>query len=145
MPARFPLDTVLKVRENAELREERVLSQILAQISETRRSLDRIDIDLAGTFAARQSEIEQPLLASHLHSSYARRALLQQARTDLVLRISQWIDLRDRQMSIYQAARRDREMITDLREQHRTNQQRELARKEQSALDEIFLARRGRK
>ncbi len=144
MPAPFPLEAVLKVRENAELREERILSQILAQIAETRRSIERIDTDLAATFAARQSEVQQPLLASHLHSSYSRRALLQQARKDLDGQISQWLHLRDRQMSIYQAARRDREMITDLREQHRSNQQRELARKEQSALDETFLARRGR-
>ncbi len=144
MPAKFPLEAVLKVRENAELREERVLSQILAQINETRLAMERIDIDLAGTFAARQSEVQHPLLASHLHSSYARRALLEQARKDLDAQISQWLHLRDRQMSIYQAARRDREMITDLRDQHRRNQERELARKEQNALDETFLARRSR-
>lgn len=144
MPARFPLEAVLKVRENAELREERVLSQILAQINETRRSIERIDSDLAGTLAARLSEVQHPLLASHLHSSYARRALLQQARNDLDQQISQWFHLRDRQMSIYQAARRDREMITDLREQHQRNQERQLARLEQIALDETFLARRGR-
>jgi hypothetical protein len=51
---------------------------------------------------------------------------------------------RDVQLLIYEAARRDREMLTDMRQKKRIAYDSDVSRSEQRILDDNYNARRGR-
>jgi flagellar biosynthesis chaperone FliJ len=51
---------------------------------------------------------------------------------------------RDKQMKVYQAAHREREMLTDIRKRQKDMYEREWLREEQKRLDDTFMARRHR-
>lgn len=140
----FSLAAVLQVRRNAEEREERILGDILREMNQTTQSIQRIDAELTGTIARREAEVEQALAGSHHHISYGRHALLQQTRSELEERLKGWKQLRDRQVAVHQSARIAREMISDLRGRQREAYVSAMSRREQSALDDGYLARRGR-
>ena len=53
-------------------------------------------------------------------------------------------EARDRQLIIYEAARRNREMLTDMREKKRAAYDAETNKREQKALDDNYISRRGR-
>jgi hypothetical protein len=52
--------------------------------------------------------------------------------------------LRQKQLKIYEAARRDREMLTDMRDVKRSAYESDVARTAQKTLDDNYIARRGR-
>jgi len=51
---------------------------------------------------------------------------------------------RNRQMKLYQAARRDHEALTDMLQKQRDSYEQEQTRKAQKLLDDIYIARRHR-
>lgn len=140
----FSLAAVLQVRRSAEEREERILGDILREMNHATQSIQRIDAELTGTTVRREAEIEQAFAGSHHHVGYARHALLQQTRSELEEQLTRWKELRDRQVAVHQAARAAREMISDLRGRQREAYMSAMSRREQSALDDGYLARRGR-
>lgn len=140
----FSLAAVLQVRRNAEEREERILGDVLREMNQTMQSIQRIDAELTGTTVRREAEIEQAFPGSHHHVSYARHALLRQTRSELEEQLTQWKELRDRQVAVHQSARAGREMISDLRVRQRDAYVSAMSRREQSTLDDGYLARRGR-
>jgi flagellar FliJ protein len=144
MAFRFSLATVLRVRVILEEQEERMLQRILFEIVQTRETIARIDAELSGTTALRRAEVNKPDVGHNVQASYGYVQRLKQDRKELDEKLDKLMQLRDKQVKIYEAARRNREMITDLREEKRTAYESELARNEQKTLDDNFNARRGR-
>lgn len=144
MAFQFPLAAVLRVRGILEEREERMLQKILFEISQAQEALARTGAEIAGSDASRQAEIFKPFLGLNLHASYGEAKELLQTRRNLEEQIGKLKELRDRQFAIYDAARRNREMLTDMREEKRGEYDSDIARSEQKTLDDNYIARRGR-
>jgi flagellar FliJ protein len=144
MAFKFPLATVLRFRGILEEREERMLQKILFEIAQTSETLAQTADEIAGTDASRREDIFKSVTALHFHASYAQVAELKEKRKTLEERIEKLEELRDRQVIVYEAARRNREMLTDMREEKRDAYDSDVARREQKTLDDNYIARRGR-
>lgn len=144
MAFKFPLATVLRVRGIIEEREEGILQKILFDISQTFDGLERIEVQIAESDAARLADILKPSFGRDLHASYGEVKDLKQRRKELEAQIQKLEQARDVQLLIYEAARRDREMLTDMRQKKRTAYDSDLSRSEQKTLDDNYNARRNR-
>ena len=144
MAFQFSLGSVLKVRGIVEEREERLLQKILFEIAQAVEAVERIDAEIERTDESRSSEIFRKMSGHHLHASYEKVNQLKQEKKNVIGQIEKLVQLRDRQFIAYAGARRDREMLTDMREEKRNVYDIGLARSEQKILDDYYIARRGR-
>jgi len=144
MGFQFSLATVLRVRGIVEEREERVLQDILFSIAQERESLQSIGAQIVESDASRCADVLKPVTALHFHASYGEVEELKTKKAVVEGRIEKLEELRDRQILVYEAARRNREMLTDMREEKRDAYESEVARREQKTLDDNFIARRRR-
>jgi flagellar FliJ protein len=144
MAFHFPLASVLRVRGILEEREERLLQKILFEISQTLESLAKVDAEIAASDIARQANVFKPSLGHNLHATYGGVKELKQTRKDIEQHIEKLEELRDRQLKIYEGARRSREMLTDIHDEQNSAFNSDAARREQKTLDDNYIARRGR-
>jgi flagellar export protein FliJ len=86
----------------------------------------------------------KPCIGLEVHAYYGEVKELRQRRKDFEDKIQRLEEARDRQLVIYEAARRNREMLTDMREKKRTEYDSETNKREQKALDDNYISRRGR-
>jgi flagellar FliJ protein len=140
----FSLATVLRVRGILEEQEERMLQKILFEITQTREELARTEAAIAGSDASRRENVFKPLIGRHVHEFYGEVKELKQNKKDLEEKIEKLDQLRAKQVKIYEQARRNREMLTDMREEKRSAYESDIARLEQKTLDDVFISRRNR-
>jgi flagellar export protein FliJ len=144
MGFQFSLATVLTVRRIHEEREERMLQQIQFQITQTRQAVAAADSAIRTISDLRVKEILKPLIGIDMHSSYGKVAQLKHDRQQLVESLEKLGQLREIQVKVYDAARQNREMLTDMQEEKRDSYDSDMERREQKVLDDNFIARRGR-
>ena|SRR6266851_4761669 len=144
MAFHFSLATVLRVRAIIEEREEGILQKILFDISKVFDDLERIDAQTEEADNSRHAEVLKPCIGLDVHASYGEVKELKQRRKDFEDKIQKLEEARDRQLTIYEAARRNREMLTDMREKKRTAYDAEMNKREQKTLDDNYISRRGR-
>jgi flagellar export protein FliJ len=144
MAYRFPLATVLRVRENLEKREERALQKIQLEVARVLRQLDELSAEIAKAHDAREQVMQRPIAAGQLQALlWAMQATVEKRKT-LVHHLHALEQERDKQMNVYRAAHRDREMLTDMFDRRCDAYEQEQARSEQKKLDDIFIARHNR-
>jgi flagellar export protein FliJ len=144
MGFQFSLATVLRVRRIHEEREERMLQQILFQVAQTRQALTETDLAICRANDLRVEETVKSLIGRDIHDAYGKIEQLKLDRHQLVGRLEKLDELKEMQVKIYDAAQQSREMLTDMREKKRASYDSEAARREQSVLDDNYIARRGR-
>jgi flagellar FliJ protein len=144
MAYKFSLATVLRVRGIIEEREERILQTILFDISKVFDTLERTDRRLAESENSRYAEVLKPSTGLQLQASYGEVKTLKQFRKELEAQIQKLEQARDAQLVVYEAARRDREMLTDMNQKQRNLYNTEQSKREQKTLDDNYIARRGR-
>ncbi len=144
MAFQFSLATVLRVRKIIEEREEGKLQKILFDISTIFDHLERNDAELTECDASRHADVSKSFIGLQVHDSYGKVRQIKERRKDLERRIEKLEQARDEQLIIYDAARRDREMLTDMREKKRSAYESDMNKREQSTLDDNYIARRGR-
>jgi flagellar export protein FliJ len=140
----FSLATVLRVRVIIEEREEGVLQKILFNISKVFDDLERIHTQIEEADESRHAEILKPCIGVDVHACYDQVKELKQRRKELEDKIQKLEEARDKQLAVYEAARRNREMLTDMREKKRTAYEIEMNKREQKTLDDNYISRRGR-
>ncbi len=145
MAFRFPLAAVLRLREIHEQREERLLTQILTQMNQARETIVSLDEQIAGAAIAREAALRERMSVAELHAAYGMEALLKERRAFTEQQLAQFTVLRDKQIQVYQAAHRDREVLSKMWQQQKDAFAADLARREQKSLDDLFLSRRLRK
>jgi flagellar FliJ protein len=145
MAFKFPLATVLRVRLMREEREERLLQQILFQIQQVMAKIAAIDAESERANGHRSEHMFKAVSAHHLHGAYGEIAYLRQSRTEQEAHLAKLEDLKDKQLAIYQEARRDRKMLTEMHDRQRTTFLFEVAKQEQRAVDEYFSSLHSRK
>jgi flagellar export protein FliJ len=144
MAFEFSLASVLRVRGVIEEREENVLQAILSEIAQTTDSLEQIATQLAECYAARLSNIFKPSIALEIHATYGEVEQLKQRKKELEAQMQKLEQGRNAQLVVYEAARRNREMLTDMRDKERIAYDSAMTKREQKALDDNFVARRTR-
>jgi flagellar export protein FliJ len=141
MPFRFRLDAVLRFRESVELTEEAVLHRIVREIAEAQLELQQLDLKQAELRARRERDLASKLPAAHLLEIAEHEQQLGQAADQLRQQLERLDTQRVKQLAIYQSARQDRQVLTELREQQQRTYGLEQRRQEQKILDDMFLAR----
>ena len=141
MGFRFSLATVLRVREIAEDKEERLLTQILGQIAKTRQELHDLKAQVDMLLRKSETQLASTISAAQLHITYGQMRALEIMQKDLVEQLAKLETLRDQQMKVYATARRNREVLSELREGQLERFRYELTRQEQALMDDNFAAR----
>jgi flagellar export protein FliJ len=144
MAFHFSLATVLRVRVIVEEREEGILQKIIFDISKVFDDLERIDIRIEEADDARHAEILKPCIGLDVHAYYGDIKELKQRRKELGDKIQKLEEARDKQLAVYEAAKRNREMLTEMRQKKRTAYEIEMNKRKQKILDDNYIARRGR-
>jgi len=140
----FSLGSVLRIRGMLEEQEERLLQKILFEITQTLEAIARVDGEIAGSNASRRADINKHVIGHDVHASYGGVERLKQFKIELGAKVEKLHELRGKQLLVYQAARRNREMLTDMCEEKRTAYDKDMARSEQKILDDNYIGRRGR-
>jgi flagellar export protein FliJ len=144
MAFRFPLESVLRVRESIERREERALKKIQMEMARVSNQMEELSAGIARAQGERNEALQQPMPASHLQAMLSQTESAIAARDKLQVTLRGLEEQRKQQLKIYQAAHRDHETLIDMRNQQRSEYLREQTRLEQKYLDDLFVARRQR-
>lgn len=144
MAFKFPLATVLQVRQIREDREERMLQQIQFEINQAKSVLEQVDAALERSNLGRRDVLFQHQEGRDVHGSYGELAALKQNRSEIVAHLEKLDGLRLRQVKVLESARVDREMLTDMKSDQLEAYKSFESKREQKALDDNFGARFGR-
>jgi flagellar FliJ protein len=142
MAFRFSLATLLRLREIAELREERLLVQIQNQIAQSRQSLADLAAQREGVVRQREQALQQTTSGFDLLDSYAQVKRLEGLEKSGREQLRKLLLLRDQQMKIYQTAHRNSEVLSDMSVAQKDAFYKERTKQEQSAMDDNFSSRR---
>ena len=145
MGFQFSLASVLRLREIAEEREERLLQGIQSEIARASESLNSNAAELEALYASRDDNTLQRVLAADLHSSYAHIDRLSGSRNELIQQIEKLEELKDRQMISYRTVLQDREALDQIRDQKRSEHDARVAKREQNLMDDTFGSKCARK
>lgn len=140
----FPLASVLRLRGVVEEREERMLQNILQEISRTAEIIEAIDAEIASVNMSRRANVRKASTALDFHAAYGHLENLKQQKIEQMERLTKLEELRQKQIVIYSAARRDREVLDNIFDRSRTAYEADLAKREQRSIEDTFAARRGR-
>jgi len=144
MAFRFSLDAVLRVRRTIEEREEAILQKIVFEIARIVEDLERVKHRLRESESARLANVLKPSTGLLLRAHYGEVHALKLCRKNLEEKIERLEEAREAQVNVYEAARRDREVLTDMHQKQRTEYELLLSKREQKTLDDNHLARRSR-
>ena len=144
MAFEFSLATVLRVRDIVEQREERLLQRIQQQIAQTSQSLAETIADISRWNVRGATELLSLSRGRDFQASYAALQQLKLNREELLGQLDKLKQLREIQLTVYRASRCEREMLTDMRDKKRAVYDSGMTRREQSTLDDNFVARQRR-
>jgi flagellar export protein FliJ len=142
MAFRFPLETLLRYRRSVERQCELEFLQALQQVVAVQHEIEMVDGQLAALKTSGLRELETGVTASQLHFDAQRESVLASRRAFLMIELERREGLRLQRQQEFQHARREREVLESLRQQHHQAYLREEARREQKRLDDLFLQRR---
>jgi len=138
----FSLQTLLRVREIFEQAELQGLQTIAAQVDATRAEMETLDRlaeeDRREVWQDSLSGLSGAELRFHLQREAARREQYE----SLGQKLLQLETARQAQQARYLQARQQREILSTLRERQEAEYKIEQSRREQRAVDELFLMRR---
>ena len=144
MPFRFPLATVLRLRESVQKQEERALQKIVLEMARVARQIDELTTEIAEAFNAEERAMQRPIPASEVQMLVWKKQAAVEQRKALERNRQSLEQQRDRQLKIYHAAYRNSETLIQLRDSQRDLYELETTRSDQKRLDDIFGARRQR-
>jgi flagellar biosynthesis chaperone FliJ len=112
------------------------------EIANAEAELEEVKINQDRLREQREQELTLKMPAFHLLEMAERELDFINAAEALQLRLQKLEAHRVKQLAIYQNAHRDREVLSELRDQQRKAHELEQRRQEQKTLDDLFLARR---
>lgn len=142
MAFRFPLETVLRLREITEQREERAMEETLRKLAQQRQHLNDLAVDrerlVQQCAAVLRSKVPAAEIVWLQEQIQAVKDSEENGRKQLVHLEQQ----RQAQRKVYEVAHQDREIVSRMREQQVEQFKRMQARKEQMQMDDIFSCRK---
>jgi flagellar export protein FliJ len=140
MPFRFSLETVLRFRKGVERSEEITLHKIVQEMALLQHELLRVEQDQQNLRAQRDSDLARGLPAIHLQELSEKERGLTAGAEQLRTRLRDLEGKRLAQLAVFQTARLNREVLSEVRRQKHDLYEHEQLRREQRSLDEMFLA-----
>lgn len=141
MPFRFPLASVLRMRESIENREEVALQKIHLEVARVRRRIDELTEEMTKACHERERDLQNSIRANRLQTMQLEINAAVEAKQILSETMQTLKHQRDAQMKIYKAAHNGRQMLTDLMAQKKGMYEQEQTRLQQKAIDDIVAAR----
>lgn len=141
MPFRFPLASVLRVRESIEKREEVALLALQLDVARVRRRIDELTNEMGKAWQEREQALQRTICANRLHTMQAEMNAAAEAKQIMLESLQTLKRQRDAQMKIYRSAHTGRQMITDLFNQKKSAFEQEQLRIEQKMVDSVVTAR----
>jgi flagellar export protein FliJ len=138
---RFPLAQVLRVREIVADREEQALERIVAEIVRVRGSIERVDRAMETALASRERDLNTSMPGGHLHAACGHADLLRRHRSEMIQQLGRLEAERTVQTRAWEAAHRNREVLTGMRDEQQAAWRLAQSRAEQRSADESFLSR----
>ena len=121
-----------------------MLQRIQQQIAQTSQALAETNADISRWNVRGATELFRVSLGRDLQASYAALQQLKLSHVELLGQLDKLEQLREIQLTVYRAARCEREMLTDMRDKKRVVYNSEMTRRAQSTLDDNFVARQRR-
>jgi len=143
MPFRFNLDAVLRFRESVERTEEAILRRLVGEIADVELEIKQVDLKQIQLREQRERDLSQTVPGVHLTEIAEHEMLLRQVASDLRSQLAQLESKQIKQMAVYQAARQDRQVLSELRDRKQRAHVLDQRRQEQKTLDDLFLSRWG--
>jgi len=144
MAFRFSLAPVLIFRKLVEERAYSELEKIQQVILQTETQRTQTLEWLSACVRNRETELSKGTSSIRLQSQYEEMLTLEQRLAMLDSQLRELHSKRSQRLLEYQQARRKREVMEELRERQLNEYLRHEAKRQQSALDDLFLARRKR-
>jgi flagellar FliJ protein len=141
MGFRFPLATLLRYRESVEQREELALKRVTFEMARVGRQITELAIEMARATDDRETALLRCMQASELKSRQDEMSAAMAGKQTLTETLDGLRREREKQLEIYQTARVNRRVLTDLLEQKKTAWEHDQVRAEQKTIDDIFGAR----
>jgi len=144
MSFRFPLQAVLKYRENIERREYLALGRIHQQVAELEIQVRQAEELCAEATRKREAQTQRGMASVHLQEAYQHEQALEMRRDHLRSRLQQLRIKLEECRKAYELARQKHEIVDELRTQRFDAYRREQAKQQQLRIDDLFLSRRKR-
>jgi flagellar FliJ protein len=144
MAFRFPLATVLRVKESLEKREERALQRIQLEMARVTHQMEELAEAMTRAYAVRNRVLQQAMPAGQLHTMLWEAQAAVEAKNALRITLQELEEQRLKQMKVYLAAHREHETLINLFNEQRDAYEVDQTRAQQKYLDDIFIARRQR-
>lgn len=141
MGFRFTLASVLRFREGIEKSEELALQKIQFEVAGVRRRIDELTEELAKAGSEREEALQSWMQAYRLKNLQDEMNAAIEARENQLETLTTLNSQRDAQMKLYQTARMNRRMLTDLHKQQREAWEANQLRTDQKRQDDIFSSR----
>jgi flagellar FliJ protein len=142
MPFHFPLQTVLHYRQSMEHQQELRLRAANQQVARAQHLIEQMNLQTKELRSMEMEELSSGTSAAELQFGLLREAAMLRRRRELEQQLIRVQQLRDQQREIFQQARRAREMLESLRDQQLHLYKKDVSRREQRSLDDLFLMRR---
>lgn len=144
MAFRFPLAQVLKYREILEQREYLILEKIQQEILQVERRIEKCEARCAAARKRREADLGCGVPSVHLQAAAEQELAFQKQREELQRRLQELQAKRLQALKTYELARRNCEVLDQLRKKQFEAYHREQAKREQIMLDDLFLSQRKR-
>ena len=141
MGFRFALASVLRFREGIEKREELSLQRVQFEMARVRRRIDELTKELAKAGNEREEGLQNWMQAFRVKNLQDEMNAAVEARQTLLETLATLRKQSEEQMKIYQAARVNRRMLTDLQKKQQEAWEQNQQRVEQRRVDDAFTAR----
>lgn len=141
MGFRFTLESVLRFREGIEKREELALQKVQFEVVRVRRRIDELTEELVRAGNEREAAMQNWMQAFRLKDLQNEMNAAVEARQTLLGALATLKRESEAQMKLYQAARVNRRMLTDLQKHQQEAWEQNQHRIEQKRIDDVFTAR----
>ena len=141
MSFRFSLEAVLQFRKSLEESEELVLHKIDQEMAGVRLELEQLAARQQSFREQKSGELAHGLPAIHLQEMCEQEQQLVEAVKARQALLQELENKRLAQMARYRAARQNREVLSEIRQQKHHSYLQEQLRQEQKMLDDLFLTR----
>ena len=142
MPFRFHLESILRLRESLEHREELLLQNANHRVAQLQGEIEACTRELQQRVIEFQKRMAQGAFASELQFELFVSHALENRQQVLGADLKKLELLRDQQRERYQKARRERETLEAIRQHEVESYRIREQRRTQRTLDEEFLRRR---
>ena len=141
MGFRFTLDSVLRFRQGLEKREELALQKVQFEAARVRRRIDELTEELTRAGNEREEALQNSMQAFKLMNLQEEINAVIETRQALLETLAVLKSQSEAQMKVYQTARVNRRMLTDLQKQQREAWEQSQHRIEQKRMDDVFASR----